>query len=85
MLSAWIAEQGLHCVMKVGMWDATGADEPRAWGVLLADVVRHIADAHQKEFGRDHEEVVAEIVASLERELDEPSSSRSGGFNVGHS
>jgi len=53
MLSAWIAENGLHCTMNVGMWRADGRDEPAAWGILLADVVRHLAHAIQSEHGED--------------------------------
>ena len=41
MLSAWVAEKGLHCTINVGMWNEAGRNEPAAWGVLLADVVRH--------------------------------------------
>lgn len=42
MISGWIAEKGLHCTLNIGMWGADGRNEPAAWGVLLADVIRHI-------------------------------------------
>jgi len=32
MLSAWIAERGLHCTLNVGMWHEAGHDKPKAWG-----------------------------------------------------
>lgn len=85
MLSAWIAENGLHCTLNIGMWESNGNNEPRAWGILLADVIRHIASAHQAEFGRSVEETISQVFASLERELDEPTSGASGGFSPGHS
>jgi hypothetical protein len=85
MLSAWVAEQSLHCTLNVGMWQASGRNELRAWGILLADVVRHIANAHQAEFGRAPEETIAEVFASLERELEGPTSKATGEFKPGHS
>ncbi|MYM66045.1 DUF5076 domain-containing protein [Pseudoduganella sp. FT55W] len=44
MISAWSAEQSLHCTLNVGMWDEVGHDEPTAWRILLADVIRHVED-----------------------------------------
>ena len=85
MLSAWIAEKGLHCTLKIGMWQAQGHDEPKAWGILLADVVRHIANALQEQRGESASQTAESIVASLLAELDDPSSPASGGFTPGHS
>jgi hypothetical protein len=42
MLIAWIAEKGLHCTMNAGMWHDEGRSEARSWGILLADVIRHL-------------------------------------------
>lgn len=85
MIRAWIAERGLHCVMNVGMWKAQGLDEPRAWGILLADVVRHVSAALRDETGADRDETAEAIVESLQAELDQPTSPMKGGFGVGHS
>jgi hypothetical protein len=85
MLSAWVAEQGLHCSMKVGMWQAEGRNEPDAWGILLADVVRHLASALQSELGTNAADSVEQIVESLLQELNAPTSEASGGFHSGHS
>jgi hypothetical protein len=44
MLRVWIAERKLHCSMKVGMYRETmKIPEEKAWGVILADVARHVA------------------------------------------
>jgi hypothetical protein len=85
MLSAWIAENGLHCTLNIGMWDAGGRDEPRAWGVLLADVVRHIANAIQDHDGTASDETISVIATSLLNELESPTSKATGGFSPGHS
>ncbi len=85
MLSAWIAQNGLHCSMKIGMWQENGHDEPRSWGILLADVVRHISNAMQEQYGKPAAETADLIVQALLREFDEPTSSPTGGFSPGHS
>jgi hypothetical protein len=80
MLGGWIAEQGLHCSLNVGFFAANGHDEPAAWGMMLADVVRHIADAMSKDSGVASHTTVAAILAALEHELDEPTSDVEGDF-----
>jgi len=85
MLSAWIAEQGLHCTLNIGMWDSAGHDEPKAWGILLADVVLHISNAIGESKGTPSEQVLLEIFDSLRNELDDPTSPAKGEFHFGHS
>jgi hypothetical protein len=85
MLSAWIAERGLHCTMNVGMWHAEGRDEPASWGVLLADIVRHLGTALESEHGVDAGDIAADIVEALNEELDNPTSEVNGEFHPGHS
>lgn len=85
MLSAWIAEKGLHCTMNIGMWESQGQNEAKAWGVLLADVVRHIANAKAEQDGTASEQTIEAIFGSLAAELDAPTSKAVGGFSHGHS
>jgi len=85
MLSAWIAEKGLHCTLNVGVWHAEGRPEAPAWGILLADVVRHIAHAIQEEQGVDAPASIQQITQALLQELDEPTSEAKVGFHPGHS
>ena len=85
MLSAWIAERGLHCTMNVGMWSASGQNEPKAWGILLADVVRHLANALQEQQGANQESTIEAVVDSFLEELNEPTSQAEGSFSPGHS
>ena len=84
MLSAWIAEKGLHCSLNVGMWEENGRREAPAWGILLADAVRHIANALQEQYGHPAPDTVAAILESLHRELGEPTSQVTGAFHHGH-
>lgn len=85
MLSAWIAEKGLHCSLNVGMWEENGRPEAPAWGILLADAVRHIANALQEQYGHPAPDTVAAILESLHGELGEPTSQVTGAFHHGHS
>jgi hypothetical protein len=85
MLSAWIAEQGLHCTLNIGMWHEAGRNEPKAWGVLLADLVHHIGNAIQEERGLPAAETEEAIVASFLSELESPTRTATGGFSPGHS
>ncbi|MFH7041750.1 DUF5076 domain-containing protein [Paucibacter sp. JuS9] len=85
MLSAWIAENGLHCTLNIGFFDGNGHTEAKAWGILLADLVRHIGNAVAEERGTPAVETMAAVVASLNSDLDLPTSSCVGEFHVGHS
>ena len=85
MISGWIAEGGLHTTLNIGMWQDAGRNEPRAWGVFLADVVRHISNAIQDHTGASTETTSATILAALDKELNNPTSNTSGTFHPGHS
>lgn len=85
MLSAWIAEQGLHCTLNVGMWVSAGHSEPEAWGTLLADIARHIGNALAEQRGLPAQETVQAIRIAMQAELDAPTSPATGEFAIGHS
>jgi hypothetical protein len=85
MLSAWIAENGLHCSINIGLWQENSRSEAPAWGILVADVIRHIADALQAEYGQSAPDTISAILESLHVELADPTSSTIGEFHHGHS
>lgn len=81
MLRVWIAGKRLHTSMKVGMYKAsTNIQEERAWGRILADVARHVADALHEAHGSDRSEVLAAIADGFTRQLERPETEVSGGF-----
>jgi hypothetical protein len=81
MLRVWIAERGLHCSLKVGMYEESSAvKETDAWGTILADATRHIADALAKAYAADRKDVVEEIRQRYLAELANPTSPVSGRF-----
>jgi hypothetical protein len=80
MIRAWIADKGLHCSLRVGFWQDKDLDETWAWGVLLADVVRHIANALEKSGGKDPRETIQAIKESFVNEVHKPTSKHKGRF-----
>lgn len=47
MIRVWIGNKDIHVSMLLGMWeDASNfdIDEREAWGEMLADLIRHIAN-----------------------------------------
>ncbi|WP_422927282.1 DUF5076 domain-containing protein [Singulisphaera sp. PoT] len=80
MIRVWLANGQLHTVLNIGFWEDRGLDERSAWGVLLADVVRHVADAHESEYGHAPSESIARIRQAFEAEMGHPTSERLGQF-----
>jgi hypothetical protein len=66
LLRVWVIDESLHCTLQVGAFE-----DPATWGVLLADLVHHLADG-LKEDGRDPAATVRLIRTALEKELDAP-------------
>jgi len=77
VIRAWVAEEGLHCSLNVGLW---GDREGTAWGILLSDVARHVTDAIGKGDRSKREQILADIRAAFEREMEEPTSPTEGSF-----
>lgn len=80
MIRLWLAKGKLHCVLNIGFWEAQGLDERQAWGILLADMLHHVANAHESEYGRDPRETLTMVREALTAELNSPTSSRRGEF-----
>lgn len=81
MLRVWIAEQQLQSSIKVGMyWETMNIPEGRAWGMILADVTRHIATALESRYSADRDKVIKEIRDSYLSELGNPTSDATGEF-----
>lgn len=81
MARVWVAKQGLHCVLNVGTYRESGFREATAWGVILADMARHISHAlRDNGLEANSESALAEIQQTMIRELDQPTSDATGGF-----
>ena len=76
----WIAQQGLHCSLKVGLYAGDGVSrEMTAWGIILADLAGHVADALSAEGMGSRVTLLEALVESFNDEVAAPSSGRTGG------
>ncbi|MBK7951436.1 MAG: DUF5076 domain-containing protein [Deltaproteobacteria bacterium] len=83
MLRVWIASEGLHCSIKVGMYvESTDVPEEAAWGKILADTARHVARALSTGYAQDPETILEGIRARFLEELDSPTSDVEGDFFI---
>jgi hypothetical protein len=67
LLRVWIAHQDQHISMRVGVWK-----DPEAWGMMLADLARHIATAFEQSEKRDPMDTLVRIKAGFETEIESP-------------
>ena len=67
LLRVWIAHQDQHISLRVGVWK-----EPEAWGMVLADLARHISSAYEQAEGRDPIETLARVKAGFDTEMASP-------------
>jgi hypothetical protein len=63
---AWIVDRGLQVSLQRGF------DDPRMWGILLADVARHAARIYGRETASTEADALAQIRSLLVAELDRP-------------
>ena len=74
VLRVWIAEQSQHVSIRSGAWE-----DPFAWGIVLADLARHIAHAHslQKE-SVDEDAFLARVLEGFNAEIENPTDEPEG-------
>ncbi|WP_367346184.1 DUF5076 domain-containing protein [Stenotrophomonas bentonitica] len=85
MLRVWVASRGLHCSMKVGMYEESfNVPEVQAWGKILADVARHLANALESGYGAEAEASLQAIRDNFNAELNRRNVAIRGGFMDSH-
>ncbi len=80
MIRVWLANERQHIALNIGFWEDRGLDERAAWGIVIADMMRHIADAHESEYGHNPIETLSKIRRAFEAEMGNPTSERLGEF-----
>lgn len=74
LLRVWVAEQGQHVSLRSGAWE-----DPFAWGIVLADLARHIVNAeslHRKDI--DEEAFLARMLEGFNAEIESPTDEPEG-------
>jgi hypothetical protein len=74
VLRVWIAEQGQHVSIQSGAWE-----DPFAWGIVLADLARHIALAHKLQSQTaDPDAFLDRLLEGFHAEIDNPTDEPEG-------
>jgi hypothetical protein len=66
VLRAAIVEGGLHVSLRRAF------DDPEAWGMLIADIARHVARIYSTEGKFPEEQTIERIRAIFDAEMDAP-------------
>jgi hypothetical protein len=67
VLRAAIVDGGLHVSLRRAF------DDPEAWGMLIADIARHVARIYAQEGAMSEDDVLERVRAIFESEMDAPS------------
>jgi hypothetical protein len=68
LLRVWVAEQGQHVSIRSGAWE-----DPFAWGIVLADLARHIVLAESlQRTDVDQEAFLERLLEGFQAEIDSP-------------
>ena len=78
LMRAWAAHGGLVCSLNPDAWPQDQA--PIAWGILLSDIARHVADALHQAHGLDTNSVLTQLRTVFDSELTRPSAATKGKF-----
>jgi hypothetical protein len=78
LMRAWAAHGGLVCSLNPGAWSEDQA--PIAWGILLSDIARHVADALHQAHGLDTSSILTQLRTVFVSELTRPSAKTKGKF-----
>ena len=74
VMRLWIAEAGQHVSIRSGAWE-----DPFAWGIVLADLARHVALAHQLQSQAvDPEAFLNRLLEGFQAEIDNPTDEPEG-------
>ena len=73
ILRVWVANGGQHVSISTGVWE-----DPEAWGIVLADLAGHVANAYAQQAGLERQQTLDKIKDFFNRELDSPTDTPKG-------
>ncbi|MGO8689705.1 MAG: DUF5076 domain-containing protein [Thermoguttaceae bacterium] len=74
LLRVWVANNGQHVALRTAVWT-----DPAAWGLMLSDLMHHIAISYHQDEGLDRIATLRRIKAGLDAELASPTDHPTGG------
>jgi predicted secreted Zn-dependent protease len=84
MIRVWLAHQDVHVSLLLGMWedaDDAEVDEREAWGNVLADVARHIANGMRQSHAWEEKDTIAKIKKAFIENIEYQERKISGGYS----
>ena len=79
LLRVWVASKGQHVSLRAGVWN-----DPAAWGLMLADLARHVVNSYEQDSGFSPHETLQRIKAAFDLELTSPTDVPSGEIRDSH-
>ena len=73
LLRVWAAGSKQHVAIRAEIWE-----DPAAWGIMLVDLARHVANAYEQSTGAGFEEVLCRIREGFDIEWENPTDTPSG-------
>src|SRR5436309_9413574 len=74
VMRVWIAEQSQHVSIRSGAWQ-----DPFAWGIVLADLARHIALSHELQDQKtDKDAFLQRLIEGFNAEIESPTDEPEG-------
>jgi hypothetical protein len=67
IVRVWVAEKAEHVTLLAGTWE-----DPSAWGIILADLARHVVNAYEQDKKLDRGDTLQRIRSTFQAELDSP-------------
>lgn len=83
MIRIWLAHSDINISLLLGMWEdaeSRDVDERAAWGELLSDTIKHIANGLNQSHGWDTSETVTAIRDSLLENLERSRATLTGSY-----
>lgn len=69
IVRVWVGSGQSHFTILPLAWK-----DPAVWGILLADLARHVATEYSKETSTNTDEVIARVRAAFDVEMNHPTS-----------
>ncbi|HET9284789.1 MAG TPA: DUF5076 domain-containing protein [Candidatus Angelobacter sp.] len=73
VVRVWVAKGGQHVSLNPLVWK-----DSQAWGIVLADLAGHVANAYEQELGLDRQATMRKITDLLLAELKNPTDTARG-------
>ena len=73
LLRVWVAHNDQHVSLRTGVWD-----DPAAWGLMLADLAKHIVSSYGQHVPLDRLNTLKRLKAAFDVELQSSMNATSG-------